>query len=104
MSVNAWGAVNTWVSGGTLSVVETVQSIDWLAQDPVIDFTGTIIIEESTQVINWATQDPIILFSGTIAVTESTQTINMLTQSPIIGFGTLWSDKPAATTTWTNKS
>ena len=148
----AGGAVFIPGGGGTITVTEATQTIDWLtqtpsisftgvisieestqpisfdSQDPVIDFTGTIIIEESTQVINWATenplvtltppntiivtestqiidwatQDPIILFSGTITITESTQTINMLTQNPTIGFGTLWSDKPAASTAWTD--
>ena len=72
---------------GAISVEESTVTLSTTSQSPTITFTAALTIEESTQALSLTGLGPTITLSGTITIEESTQTIDMLTRSPVIQLG-----------------
>jgi hypothetical protein len=80
-----WTLGTVFVPGGaTLTITESVATLNMTSVDPVIDFTGLISIVEGSEPLNITSIDPTVTLTATLTITESTSTLNIANNDPDI--------------------
>jgi hypothetical protein len=71
-------------AGTTITITESLATLNITSVDPVIDFTGLISIVEGSEPLNITSIDPTVTLTATLTITESTSTLNITNNDPDI--------------------